>query len=145
MKTKAKALYEFLLEYPDEYVSEEAICTVLNDHFPPSNNRLGHTTLNRDIWNAVQFINNPVNDEFPFIVLNNRRRQYKIATEKDLAIYLSHEHKLLSKKYKRLKQITQKAALNGVADLSTYESNDDLEFINTLLKTQGNDNANRTS
>ena len=143
MKTKAKALYEFLLEHPNEYISEEDICSELNNHFPANTRRLGHTTLNRKIWDVVQFINDTT-DEFPMIVINNRKRQYKIATESDLKIYLGHEHKLLSKKYKRIKKITQKASLNGIADLTSYD-NDELKFLKTILDSRGEDNASQTS
>lgn len=144
MKTKAKALYEFLLKYPDEYVSEEAICSVLGQQFPPSINRQGHTTLNRTIWNAVQYINNS-KDEFPMIVINDRHRKYKIANAEDLRTYLGREHKLLSKKYKRLNQITYKASLNGVADLTSYDNQGDLKTLNTILSNRGSDNASQTS
>lgn len=145
MKSKALALYNLLLQHPYEYVSEELICSSLPNDFPASPNTTSCTTLNRAIWDAVQLINNSMDNDFKFIVVNNRKRQYKIASEEDLKRYLGREHKLLSKKYKRLSQITYKASLNGVGDLGKFESDDELNFIKTIIDQRGDDNVSQAS
>jgi len=132
--SKVKALYNFLLLYPDEYVSEETICESLPGSFPANHKAKSHTTLNRQIWDAVNFINQSISG-FEKIILNNRKRQYKVANREDLKIYLSREHKLLRKKYNRLNQIAYKASLDGVADLTYALEDEQLKVLETLIKT----------
>ena len=145
MKSKALALYNLLLQHPYEYVSEELICSSLPSHFPASPTTTSCTTLNRAIWDAVQLINNSMDNDFKFIVVNNRKRQYKIASEEDLKRYLGREHKLLSKKYKRLNQITYKASLNGIGDLDKFDIEEVTKFNKTLVDQRGDDNVSQAS
>lgn len=133
VKERADALYSYLINNQDRYVSQEELCAVFPNLFPYIPNNKG-TTANRNIWDAVQLINDSI-DEYTLIVVT-KRRSYKLATKEDANKYLAREFKNLGKKAKRLHHIKRKMQKDGTADLTSLLSGDTLEFLNTLVKSE---------
>lgn len=128
---KTEELYKLLLSNPGKWVSQEDICNKLPDLFPIQKSKNG-TTLNRDIWDAVQQINDSL-DEYTLIVITSKRK-YKIPTHEEAVEYLKHEFTKHNKKAKRLNHLKSKLKLDGVADLTSLLKSDQLEFLKTTLK-----------
>lgn len=131
MSIKADKLYGFLLKNPDRWVSQEEICANLPDYFKYTEPKNG-TTINRNIWKTVNEINFSLTD-YTLVILTDKR-SYKFATREEGKKFLKKEWKKWVKKVKRLKQIEYKLKLDGVADLTSLLSSDQLEFLNTTIK-----------
>lgn len=136
MSIKADELYGYLLKHPDRWISQEEICAKLPDYFAYKN-PINGTTVNRKIWDVVEEINQSL-DEYTMIVVT-KKRQYKIATKEEAVEYLKREFSNLGKKARRLNQIKYKLKLDGIADLTSLLTGDQLDFLETTLKKENYD------
>ncbi|MDY0213906.1 MAG: hypothetical protein RBS24_00030 [Bacilli bacterium] len=132
--TRAEELYKMLLNNAGKWVSQEDICNKLPELFPTQKSKNG-TTLNRHIWDAVQQINDSL-DEYTLIVITHKRK-YKIPTHEEAVEYLKNEFTKHNKKTKRLNHLKNKLKLDGLGNL--LEDGDELKFIQTTAKGDLND------
>lgn len=132
-KEQVKALYDLLLSYPDEYVTQEAICALLPDYYPATINPKGGTTINRDIGRAVDIINRSAPSEYEKLIVGNNKRAYKIANAEECKEARQHQWKLIILRIKRVKHLESKEKLNGTVDLTEFLTPDQVRVLETLL------------
>ncbi len=130
MKTSATVFYEYLLENPGRFVTQEELCRALPEHFPYIEPKNG-TTLNRKFGHVVDFINESVED-FPIVVVT-KKRSYKLATKKEAKTFLKNEWRKVNNKIGRLLSFGKKLNLDSQADLQSLIYGDELTFRETVI------------
>ncbi len=133
-KEQVKALYNLLLEFPDQYVSQEFITQILPEHYPAKCS-VGGTTINRDIARAIEVINSSSPEEYAKIIVCNNKRAYKVANKEDYLLSISTQWKHIVKRIKRAKLMEAKVKLNGTVDLTSSLSAEQVKVLETLLPT----------
>lgn len=130
MKTSATVFYEYLLENPGRFVTQEELCRALPEHFPYIEPKNG-TTLNRKFGHVVDFINESVED-FPILVIT-KNRSYKFANDIEAKEDIKRDERNLEKAYQRLANKKRKVKQNNTADLITTTPGSELKFRLTLV------------
>lgn len=132
---QVKALYNLLLKYPEEFVSQEVICAMLPDYYPAKINPKGGTTINRDIGRAIEIINKSAPSEYEKLIVCNNKRAYKVANDEECKKARQHQWKLIILRIKRVKNLEKKEKLNGTVDLTEFLTPDQVRVLETLLPT----------
>lgn len=117
---KAKALLNYLIAMPkNKWTTQEEIIVMLPEFFTAQHSNTA-TTLDRSIHSCVDFIN----QQGEYIIANNGKRAYKIATEEDAKDYIKRLFKKYAKGFKRVHQIVRVMKLDNTFDLLKNEFNE---------------------
>lgn len=108
---KALVLYDLLIKRED-WTTQETICELLPEYFPAKKSASA-TTLNRQIYDAMYYIN----DNFDLIVINDNKRRYKIANEDEAIEFIKTQTMRYAKGFKRIHKVSKKIKTDGAFDL----------------------------
>lgn len=131
LQSKTKALIEYLKELPhDHWATQEEIIAALPDHFKSRANK-GGTTLDRSIHQCMQVTQKGDCDD---LIINNRKRAYKLATLAEAKAYTEKQDKILFTQLKRNWII--KKALLGEGNFNLFLNDYAQRFIHETSNEQ---------
>lgn len=128
IEQKSAALLDYLKTMPtDKWTTQEEIIVMLPQYFTAQKTNTA-TTLDRSIHSCVDYIN----QHGEYIIANNGRRAYKIASEEDAKDYIGRLFKKYAKGFKRAHQIVRVMKLDNTFDLLKNDFNE--IFANENIK-----------